>query len=625
MCGIVGAAALGKASKKQEEMILESMIFLTTELLQLTQARGSDATGISALFSDGNYYGLKMGVPSTEFISRFGGTKTDYEGILKLCRKNEHPVKALLGHCRKISVGTATDNANNHPVKVGDVVGVHNGTVTNHDVIFDKLKCKRDGDVDTEAIMRLLHFYSEKGTQPFTVDMLKEVCRRLEGTYSVIAFNGNSPNQLVTFRDSKPAELLLIRPLNIILIASEKDYLKTALFRYNKQAKLYMPISEGAKFPLITSSDVDFLTMPDDTAAIFNLAEGVKKDVEIKDIFEKVKVPRQDRLWRKGTVTYSPSQHQRGLTAAAKKAADDRAATAKIAAEAKEAREAAARENKGGNSNINRTSAYVWDKQKENFTRVEGIEEMRKLGSIELGVEDDDVTTLNSDDGPVEKADGIALSTVSEEDVDTLVGDPAKIEDEISSEQDSDETPVSLYDDVADVAIGTTVEVDATVDTEAMEIAGKAAADLLKFENDEDLLMGLGIATKAALAKIPLYALANRVAKTVYQRAYYRGFVKKKGLRKKTLELVKKKNKAEENIKALKTMTKILSITAGRPTLALSEDLKNDVLKATDEVINRQGETLSVKSIESIFSVGDFRDNEALKLVKEVAFEKVGG
>jgi len=139
MCGIVGAATLGKTSKKQEEIRRESMIFLTTELLQLTQPRGSDATGISVLFGDGNYYGLKEGIPSTEFISKFGGAKTDYSGILKLCRKYEHPVKIFLGHCRKISVGTATDNANNHPVKVGDIVGIHNGTLTNHDVIFDKL------------------------------------------------------------------------------------------------------------------------------------------------------------------------------------------------------------------------------------------------------------------------------------------------------------------------------------------------------------------------------------------------------------------------------------------------------------------------------------------------------
>jgi len=139
MCGIVGAATLGKTSKKQEEIRRESMIFLTTELLQLTQPRGSDATGISVLFGDGNYYGLKEGIPSTEFISKFGGAKTDYSGILKLCRKYEHPVKIFLGHCRKISVGTATDNAKNHPVKVGDIVGIHNGTLTNHDVIFDKL------------------------------------------------------------------------------------------------------------------------------------------------------------------------------------------------------------------------------------------------------------------------------------------------------------------------------------------------------------------------------------------------------------------------------------------------------------------------------------------------------
>jgi len=449
--------------------------------------------------------------------------------------------------------------------------------------------------------------------------MLNEVCRRLQGTYSVIAFNGNSPNQLVTFRDSKPAELLLIKSLSMMLIASDKDYLRTALYRYNKYAKLYMPILEGAKFPLITSSDVEFLTMPDDTAAIFNLAKNVEKDTKVEDVFEKVKIPRQDRLWKKGATTYrAGNSNYNAHNAATKKAENDKqeaakkmAEAAKKATEAKRVGEARNAENEESAVKEDKTSAYVWDKTKESFAKVEGVEDARKLGSIELGVEDNNVTTLSSDDGP----SGIALEESTEEEIDTLVGGSAGIEDEPFPEGKS------LYDDST---VGTTVEVDASVDTEAMEIARESASILPKYENNEDLLDELDIATKANLVNMPLYALANRIAKTVYQKGYYKGFIKKRGLRKKTLEVVKKKNKAEENIKALKIMTKILSTTAARSALAISRDLKNDVLKATDEVIDK-GEILSIKDIESIFSTGDFRNNETLRLVKEAIFEKIGG
>ena len=634
MCGIVGVAALGKASKKQEEVRRESMIFLATELLQLTQPRGDDATGFSALFSDGNYIGLKEGIPSIEFISKLGGTRKDYNGILKVIRKADHPVKALLGHCRKVSIGSAIDNENNHPVAVGDIVGIHNGTLTNHEVIFEKLKCKRNGDVDTEAIIRLLHFYSDKGTQPFTTDMLAEVCKRLQGTYSVIAFNGNSPNQLATFRDSKPAELALIKSLNILLIASDKDYLNTALFRYNKQASLYMPALEGIKFPIIKSSDVEHLTMADDTATVFDLSETVGKNTKLEDIFEKVKILRADRVWKKGTAPYKAGQsnfrNQHHQTAIAKSAAADKERQEKKEKEdatkkAAEIKKQIDSNKSGGKSDPDKKNAYVWDKVKENFTRVEGIEEARKLGSIELGVESDhDVTRMNSDDGP---AEGIALKNSTEDEVDTIITTSAKIEDEAFPGDDA------LLEEEGSPKIGTTVEVDASVDAEAMELSVKATEALLKYENNDDLLDDLNISTQAVLANMSPYALANRIRKVVFQNGYYKGFVKKRSVRKHVLSMTKKKNRAENNIKALKTMTKILFVASNYsnikedfPVLAdkLNDSLKKDIIKATEEVLEDGGK-LTVKDIESVFSVGDIRENDTLKLIKEATFKKIGG
>lgn len=636
MCGIVGVAALGKASKKQEEVRRESMIFLATELLQLTQPRGDDATGFSALFSDGNYIGLKEGIPSIEFISKLGGTRKEYNGILKVVRKADSPVKVLLGHCRKVSVGSAIDNENNHPVAVGDIVGIHNGTLTNHEVIFEKLKCKRNGDVDTEAIIRLLHFYSDKGTQPFTTDMLAEVCKRLQGTYSVIAFNGNSPNQLATFRDSKPAEIALIKSLNIMLIASDKDYLNTALFRYNKQASLYMPALEGIKFPVIKSSEVEFLTMADDTATVFDLSETIGKNVKIEDILEKVKILRADRLWKKGAVNYRAgnsnfrNQHSHNQTAAGKRAAEDKERKEKkekedAAKKAAEIKKQIGSNKNSGVVNADKKDAYVWDKTKENFTRVEGIEDARKLGSIELGVENDhDVSMMNSDDGPSE---GIALKNATEDKIDTIITTSAKIEDEAFPGDDA------LLEEEGSPKIGTTVEVDASVDAEAMELSMKAAEALLKYENNEDLLDDLNISTQAILANMSPYALANRIRKVVFQNGYYKGFVKKRSVRKHVLNITKKKNRAENNIKALKTMTKILFVASnysnlkeGFPALAnkLNDSLKGDIVKATEEVLD-DGGNLTVKDIEGVFSVGDIRENETLKLIKEVTYKKIGG
>ena len=63
MCGVIGVLAYGDFNEKKDERVRqESMIYLTSELLQLTQSRGKDATGIATMFSDCDYMGLKMGI-----------------------------------------------------------------------------------------------------------------------------------------------------------------------------------------------------------------------------------------------------------------------------------------------------------------------------------------------------------------------------------------------------------------------------------------------------------------------------------------------------------------------------------------------------------------------------------
>ena len=117
MCGIIGQFAFGEQGAKLEKVRQESMIFLGSELLQLTQDKGRDATGVSLLFDDGNYFGLKMGIPSIEFVSNFGQNDKEYGGFVKVWRESKKTGRVFLGHCRAITRGTALDNNNNHPMQ----------------------------------------------------------------------------------------------------------------------------------------------------------------------------------------------------------------------------------------------------------------------------------------------------------------------------------------------------------------------------------------------------------------------------------------------------------------------------------------------------------------------------
>lgn len=297
MCGIVGILAFGSMADKKEERARQfAMRYLGTELLKMTQERGKDATGIATLFDNGDYMGLKMGIPAEDFAARFGETEKDYEGFMKVWRRKKALARAFIGHCRKSSVGNSDDNVNNHPIKVGDIVGIHNGTLTNHEKIFEKLGCGRDGTVDSEAIFRLVHHYTNNGNVPFTLEALTEVCNRLSGTYSCLSFSGNNPFQLAAFRDGRPMEFCIIRPLKLVVIASEVKFINRALYRYNQQAALY---SEGGpSLPVIKKSEATLHASTDDHIYIFDLRTDINADTLIGDLLKKVKTDRLKKVWK---------------------------------------------------------------------------------------------------------------------------------------------------------------------------------------------------------------------------------------------------------------------------------------------------------------------------------------
>ncbi|HEY6584622.1 MAG TPA: hypothetical protein VIZ29_07240 [Gaiellaceae bacterium] len=71
----------------------------------------------------------------------------------------------VLVHVRDYTKGHPTIEANNHPVRHGDVVGIHNGTIVNDEEIFAAHGFERDEpemSVDTEAIFALAEAYGSR-------------------------------------------------------------------------------------------------------------------------------------------------------------------------------------------------------------------------------------------------------------------------------------------------------------------------------------------------------------------------------------------------------------------------------------------------------------------------------
>jgi len=298
MCGVVGVVALGKQKSKIKATIME---YLFTEILQATEERGKDATGVSALFRDGMSIVQKGSVTAAEFIGNLGKEETTYNSFINNCRSHveeaDTALQLYMGHCRKSSVGGAFDNVNNHPIKVNEIVGVHNGTLLNHNIIFRTLEEKRDGVVDTEAIMQLLNYYTNKCKEPFTLDGLTEVARRLEGSFSVLAYNANNPFQICFMRKERPLEMAMIKDLGIFLISSDKAFFTRAIYQYNKYAALY---SDG--LPIINTDVVEAYTFPLDHLGILDLNVELEEDTVILDIIKKSDFFKCNKIWQTPTV-----------------------------------------------------------------------------------------------------------------------------------------------------------------------------------------------------------------------------------------------------------------------------------------------------------------------------------
>lgn len=123
---------------------------LARELLLGIEHRGKDATGMAWRDARGDIKMHKLDVPASKYVTSFGMWKGAHSALL---------------HTRAATQGSPTVMANNHPIRVGNIVGIHNGTVSNDFELFDTLGVQRIGKVDSEAIFAALAYGSAKDAE----------------------------------------------------------------------------------------------------------------------------------------------------------------------------------------------------------------------------------------------------------------------------------------------------------------------------------------------------------------------------------------------------------------------------------------------------------------------------
>jgi glucosamine 6-phosphate synthetase-like amidotransferase/phosphosugar isomerase protein len=151
MCGIAGYS-LSTDSPVERTLAAQALLAGIAE-------RGADAVG----------YAYR---PAHTDAARISKQRT---GASELLERISVPQEAthLLVHVRDYTKGHPSIAANNHPVRHGSVVGIHNGLIVNDEEILARFPCARaeaDMTVDTEAIFAVA---AHSGSDPRALEQLK--------------------------------------------------------------------------------------------------------------------------------------------------------------------------------------------------------------------------------------------------------------------------------------------------------------------------------------------------------------------------------------------------------------------------------------------------------------------
>jgi glucosamine--fructose-6-phosphate aminotransferase (isomerizing) len=233
MCGIFGIVKIiGVNSDKSNLNMSIQQLILTA--LNLLKNRGYDSCGIymSELIDKDNIQG------SNEFLEKFGVDGeiiNERKNILnKVCsvfdlmeeKINEIPktinyIKGI-GHTRWATHGGKTDfNSHPHISNDGKIKVVHNGIISNFDVLKSKylneyvFKSSTDTEVISNMIQYLKNIHQDKNME----QILNILTNLMEGTWSCIISDSDSPTNLFFMKNENP--LLIGKNDNCIMFTSE--------------------------------------------------------------------------------------------------------------------------------------------------------------------------------------------------------------------------------------------------------------------------------------------------------------------------------------------------------------------------------------------------------------------
>lgn len=219
MCGLVGMAFNREVKRTEADLV--AIKGLLTELLMQAQIRGSDAAGVSFLDVNGKITVEKDGVAARKFV--------ESKAYKKLQITQDTTV--ILGHTRAGTHGSAAYNRNNHPLfsDVEPRVSIaHNGVISNHKELANKLGIQLKGEVDSEILLRIAELSREgDGVSHSAFTQLAEL---VTGSVACTLIDSQHPYEVILLKDGvQPLVYASSAHLGVLAWASTSTILERAL------------------------------------------------------------------------------------------------------------------------------------------------------------------------------------------------------------------------------------------------------------------------------------------------------------------------------------------------------------------------------------------------------------
>lgn len=243
MCGIA-AVILGRAERSEAD--LETIWRRFTELLVLTQSRGTDAAGVAIIGP--STAATAAPLLKTQELSQWcsaepGGARLwVLKAPVAASRLVERPVYSqmqrltgqatvILGHARQLTKGPASAPINNHPILAGPtlgqepmVVGVHNGRVLNDDELALKYGLERRGEVDSEVLFQLIALAHDSTED--SREALRQTFEELRGPTACLWVYLPRPHLCYLTRMGSPLSSFYDERLDALFVASVQAHLE---------------------------------------------------------------------------------------------------------------------------------------------------------------------------------------------------------------------------------------------------------------------------------------------------------------------------------------------------------------------------------------------------------------